>query len=160
MCADPRTAVAARACCDVGANSRAEYNYDFEYHGERVKLSTNLDQCMADNGTVCDPVAMKADNPLVNIRPVYNLPYPSQNTFFWTDANCTQTVKVRDDGMIAIVNDPARNPWFYEDTVPFVDLINTVNYFSVIWQRDNMTFEEVREIVLALLYFPSVATCN
>ncbi|KAL7554934.1 hypothetical protein ACHAWF_018496 [Thalassiosira exigua] len=143
MCADPRTAVAARACCDVAANSRAEYNYDFEYHGERVKLSTNLDQCMADNGTVCDPVAMKADNPLVNIRPTYNLPYPSQNTFFWTDANCTQTVKVRDGGMIAIVNDPARNPWFFEDTVPFVDLINTVNYFSVIWQRDNMTFEEI-----------------
>ena len=80
-------AVAARSCCNTGVkqNYRAEYNYDFEYHGERVIHDTNLNQCLADNGTVCDPVAMKADNPLVNIRPVYNYPFPSQNTFFWTE---------------------------------------------------------------------------
>lgn len=105
-----------------------------EYHGERVVLATNVAQCTADNGTVCDPKGMKgehyvmcggsiffvhssaltllhaspinyisvADNPLVNIRPVYNYPFPSENTFFWTDANCTQAVKVRQDGMMYV----------------------------------------------------------
>ena len=135
-------AVAARSCCNTGLkqNYRAEYNYDFEYHGERVTLDTNMDQCLADNGTVCDPVAMKADNPLVNIRPVYNYPFPSQNTFFWTEANCTQSVKVREDGMIAIVNEPDRNPTFYDDTVPYVDKVNTVNYISVTWGKDPFTY--------------------
>jgi len=80
--------------------TRAEYNYDFEYHGERVMLGTNVDQCEADGGIVCDPAGMRADNPLVNIRPVYNYPYPSQNTFFWTGADCTISIKVRSDGMM------------------------------------------------------------
>jgi len=143
MCADPRTAVAARSCCGVSSSDRALYNYDFEYHGERVALATNLDQCIADSGTVCDPRSMIADNPLVNTRPVYNYPYPSRNTYFWTDANCTQSVKIRGDGMIAIIHEPTSNPWFYDDTVPFVDLINTVNFISVTWERDPMTFVEL-----------------
>ena len=33
-----------------------------EYHGERVTLGTNLAQCTADNGTVCDPIAMKGEH--------------------------------------------------------------------------------------------------
>jgi hypothetical protein len=81
-------------------STRAKYNYDFEYHGERVTLGTNVNQCTADDGIVCDPNSMIADNPLVNTRPVYNYPYPSQNTFYWTDASCTQSVKVREDGMM------------------------------------------------------------
>ena len=80
--------------------SRAEYNHGFEYHGERVTLTTNVNQCTADGGTVCDAAATNADNPLVNVRPVYNYPYPSQNTYFWTDASCSQLVKVRADGMM------------------------------------------------------------
>ena len=79
---------------------RAEYNYDFEYHGERVILGTNVNQCTADGGAVCDPDSINADSPLVNTRPVYDYPFPSQNTFFWTDAGCTQLVKVRKDGMM------------------------------------------------------------
>ena len=97
-------------------SNKAVYNYDFEYHGERVTLATNLDQCFADNSTVCDPLSMIEANPLVNIRPVYNHPYPSQNTYFWTDASCTQSVKVREDGMVAIIHDPASNPWHPDDT--------------------------------------------
>ena len=79
---------------------RAQYNYGFEYHGEKVTLPTNKNLCTADGGTVCDARKLNADNPLVNVRPVYNYPYPSQNTFFWTDASCYQFVKVRADGMM------------------------------------------------------------
>jgi hypothetical protein len=84
-------------------STRANYNHDFEYHGERVTLGTNVNQCTADGGGVCDPDSMIANNPLVNIRPVYNYPYPSQNIFFWTDASCTQLVKVREDGLMCVM---------------------------------------------------------
>ena len=82
---------------------KAQYNYGFEYHGERVTHGTNMITCTADGGQVCDPNTISADNPLVNLRPVYNYPYPSQNTFFWTDASCTQMVKVRQDGMMCVM---------------------------------------------------------
>ena len=64
-----------------------------------------MEQCSAVSGkaAVCDPIAMKADNPLVNtLCPVYNLPYPSKNSFFWTDAGCTQLVKVRDNRRLRV----------------------------------------------------------
>jgi len=83
-------------------NNTASYNFNFEYHGERVTYESNMNECTASGGVVCDPNALAANNPLVNIRPIYNFPYPSQNTFFWTNANCTQMVKVREDGMMCV----------------------------------------------------------
>ena len=134
MCADPRSAVAARSCCGSRAPNKANYNHGFEYHGEKVTFGLNKNECTAAGGVVCDPDSMVANNPIINIRPVYNFPYPSQNTFFWTNANCTQMVKVRGDGMIAIIHQPAENPFFYDSTVPFVDSVNSITYFSVPWE--------------------------
>ena len=65
-----------------------------------MTFGTNINECTVNGGVVCDPNSMVANNPVVNIRPVYNFPYPSQNTFFWTNVNCTQMVKVKDDGMM------------------------------------------------------------
>ena len=127
MCANPRLPDASRACCNKGPNRRSEFNFDIEYHGERVRLETIVEQCAAvqvdhnTTGTVCDPVAMKADNPLVNTRPVYDTPYPSHNSFYWTEANCTQLIKVRQDGTVAMVHQPDANPFHEDQTVPFVD---------------------------------------
>ena len=105
MCADPRTAVAARSCCGVERmNNTATYNYNFEYHGERVTYGSNMNECTANGGVVCDPNALVANYPVVNMRPVYNFPYPSQNAFYWTNANCTQMVKVREDGMMCVAS--------------------------------------------------------
>lgn len=144
MCADPRSAVAARSCCDLVEMNKAEYNYNFEYHGERTAHETTRSQCLADGGTLCDPNNIQADNPIVNVRPVYDFPHPAQNVFFWTDSACTQQVKVRsNDGMVAIINSPDVGPFFQSDTVPFVDLVNTVTYISVPWEKDNFTMEEI-----------------
>ena len=148
MCADPRLPLASRSCCNEGTTRRSEFNFELEYHGERVRQETILEQCAAvqidhnTTGTVCDPVAIKADNPLVNTRPIYNLPYPSRNSFFWTEASCTQLVQVREDGFVSIVHEPDVNPFFYDQTVPYVDKFN-VNYFAVPWQKEEMTFKEI-----------------
>ena len=83
-------------------NNTAFYNFNFEFHGERVTYDSNMNECIANGGIVCDPNAVSASNPIVNIRPVYNFPYPSQNDFFWTNANCSQMVKVREDGMMCV----------------------------------------------------------
>ena len=72
MCANPKTAVAARSCCGMVITDRAELNHKFEYHGEVVTAETNEVQCIADGGQVCDPATLKADNPLVVTRPKYS----------------------------------------------------------------------------------------
>ena len=72
MCANPKTAVAARSCCGIVVADRAELNYKFEYHGEIVTAETNEAQCIADGGYVCDPTTLKADNPIVDARPKYS----------------------------------------------------------------------------------------
>jgi hypothetical protein len=143
MCADPRTFVASRSCCGGSrVNNTATLNYNFEYHGERVTYGSNMNECTANGGQVCDPNSLAAGNPVINMRPVYNFPYPSQNTFFWTNANCTQMVKVREDGMVAIIHKPEENPFFFENTVPFVDSVNSLNFISVPWEKDPITLLE------------------
>ncbi len=52
---------------------------------------------------VCDSDGLIADNPLVNVRTNYDRIYPSENTFFWTDASCTLSLKVRSDGMVSFM---------------------------------------------------------
>ena len=66
MCADPNTLAAARSCCDADGNRIASYNYKFEYHGERISYSTNEAQCAADGLSVCDPIQVIAEAPLVS----------------------------------------------------------------------------------------------
>lgn len=147
MCANPLIASAARSCCDIEAIDVAEYNYKMEYHGERTLFASNSAQCLVDGGRVCDADGLIADNPLVNIRTNYDEIYPSKNTFFWTDAPCTLSLKVRFDGMVAIIHEPWGSPFFDDKTVPYVDINNTITYFNVPWKRDNITSEEL---------FPSV----
>ena len=69
--------------------------------------------------------------------------YPSENTFFWTDAPCAQQVKVRVDGMVTIVHNPTVNPFVQDERVPFVDVDNSISFISVPWERDPVTGKEV-----------------
>ena len=59
---------------------RAEYSFNFEYHGERVSLATNLEPCLGDGRSVCDPIAMKTGE--------YQI--PTQNTELHEDKNGNQ----------------------------------------------------------------------
>lgn len=114
-----------------------------EYHGERTLFSTCERQCSTDGGRVCDSNGLIADNPLVNIRTMYDNIHPSENTMFWTDASCTLSLKVRGDGKVAIIHEPATNLFFEDETVPYVDMNNTISFFTVTWEKDVMTFEEL-----------------
>lgn len=114
-----------------------------EYHGERTLFDSSELQCSTDGGRVCDSNGLIADNPAVNIRTTYDNIYPSQNTMFWTDASCTLALKVRADGKVAILHEPAANPFFEDETVPYVDINNTITFFTVTWEKHEMTFEEL-----------------
>lgn len=73
-------------------------------------------------------------------RAPYNFVYPSQNTFFWTDSSCTQYVRVRSDGMVALINEPAPNADVADEyTVPFVSIDRSVTYITMPWLQDIYT---------------------
>lgn len=114
-----------------------------EFHGERTLFATTELQCTTDGGRVCDANNLIADNPAVNIRTTYDNIFPSQNTMFWTDASCTLSLKVRADGLVAIIHKPAINPFFEDETVPYVDANNTITFIKVPWETDSMTAEEI-----------------
>eukprot|EP00804_Cyclotella_cryptica_P005395 CCRYP_017085-RA/>CCRYP_017085-RA protein AED:0.06 eAED:0.06 QI:162/1/1/1/1/0.96/28/3961/2317 len=142
MCANPKTAAAARSCCDAEGNKIATYNYKFEYHGERLTAATNEEQCVADGMSVCDPTKLIAEKPLIIGRPSYNFVFPSQNTFFWTNTLCTQYVKIRNDGMVAIIHDATKNTAVQnENVVPFVSLDSSVTYITLPWPQDMYTLD-------------------
>ena len=92
---------------------------------------------------MCDSNGLIADNPVVNIRTTYDNIYPSSNTMFWTNSSCTFSLKVRADGLVAIIHEPAANPYFEDKTVPYVDVNNTITYIRVPWKKNNLTFEEM-----------------
>lgn len=114
-----------------------------EFHGERTLFATTELQCTTDGGRVCDSNGLIADNPAVNIRTTYDNIFPSQNTMFWTDASCTLSLKVRADGLVAIIHNPAANPFFEDETVPYVDANNTITFIKVPWEKDALTAEEI-----------------
>ena len=123
-----------------------------EFHGERTLFDTTELLCTTDGGRVCDANSLTADNPAVNIRTTYDNVYPSQNTMFWTDASCDLSLKVRADGLVAIIHEPATNVFFDDETVPYVDIDNTITFIRVPWETDDMTSEEI---------FPTVSnTCG
>lgn len=68
--------------------------------------------------------------------------YPSQNTFYWTDSACTQYVRVRSDGMVALIHEPVSNALVAnEKVVPFVSLDSSVTYITMPWLQDIYTLE-------------------
>lgn len=72
----------------------------------------------------------------------YNFVFPSRNTFFWTGALCTQYVKIRNDGLVAIINDPVKNTAVQnENVVPFVSLDSSVTWITLPWPQDMYTLD-------------------
>ena len=72
----------------------------------------------------------------------YNYVYPSQNTFYWTDAACTQYAKIKSDGSMAIINDPAKNTKVQNaKTVPFLSPESSVTYITMPWLQDIYTLD-------------------
>ena len=143
MCAHPKLPVAGNICCGLTEDDRAHYNYRMEYHVETVTAQTNKVKCEAAGLFVCDPNYLSPRDPDVQIEITYNDISPTLNKFFWTDASCTQKIKVRDDGMVALIHNPTPNPSVSEKTVSHVDLKKGVTFIKVPWERSSMTGEEV-----------------
>ena len=141
MCADPRLEEASRLCCIDGIG---QYSYKFEYHGELLNYATNEAQCLADGGTLCDPLVLQAYTyRMASTRTRYDRLNTDTNLFFWTSDPCEQQVKVRSDGLIAFVHKPKFNPDVYDDTVPYVDYDFASTFIKLPWQKDPVTHSEI-----------------
>ena len=115
MCANPILPVASEACCSIG-NVYATRNSN--YSGERMTLETAEDRCSEASKEIC-----------YGFDKVNGELYLNRG-FFWTGTSCLLRVKIRRDGMIAIVHQPS-------------DLSGQVlhmnggndNYFKAYWGR-------------------------
>jgi hypothetical protein len=115
MCADPGIPVASEACCSIG-NNRAARNS--KYSGERVLFTTAQARCTEVSKEICDFYSVDGE-------------YYLNTGYFWTADSCLLRVKVKRDGMVAIVHQPSD----FLERVAHVSEDNT-NYFRVFWDRD------------------------
>jgi hypothetical protein len=120
ICADPRMAIGAEACCATAAATSA--TQDCKYHGERMTFGTATQRCANKVGgaqSVCDftTVTEKCDQtPLL--------------ANMWTSASCNVQAKVSKEGRVAIVHDtPAASTRLHV-------LPKTKNFFRVLWGGD------------------------
>jgi uncharacterized protein (DUF1501 family) len=128
MCADPTQPVATNTCCPNGSSK-----ISCKYHGERVTYATNNNLC-SGNGGVC-PAGTNdvADSNSCLGQTAYNVAAPKYNHFQWTEGSCTTKVKVRLDGMLALVHFPESA----NKVVKYVENgVGNMNYFHVPWPRD------------------------
>ena len=114
ICADPRLPVASEACCSVGENYASRNS---KYSGERVTLERAESRCADVSKEVCD--FYKVDGP-----------GHLNSGHFWTSDSCILQVKVKQDGMVAIVHKPSD---FFELELHVSD--NNENYFKVYWGK-------------------------
>ena len=90
-CANPLLPVASEACCSSGSTTATRNHI---YDGERLTYDTAKARCIDQSKNSCDFYEVSGDsNKLSN--------------FFWTTDECLVRVKVKPDGMAALVYEPS-----------------------------------------------------
>lgn len=147
MCAHPQMAVASPTCCDLPFDGRIVEDVSVtpcRYIGDRVTYSSNEAICSSLGGYACDPKrTAQGDsgyNDCLSERKATQSRH-HDNTWYWTTETCGIQVKVLSNGLLAVVHDPnhTRNVYGkdYEPYVSsYVNLTETVSYFSVHWQKN------------------------
>ena len=128
--------VATTTCCPNGGSS-AEISC--KYTGEYVVFDTNTNRCGTDND-VCSggTNAISSQNCVNQIR--YHSRWPMGNHFQWTKGSCDMKVKVRLDGMVAMIHEAEG----FANQVKYVSQgLGNMNFFSVPWPRDNYVKDEL-----------------
>ena len=152
MCGDKRIPSAGNACCD---SSRPDWATDWSlYRDELLTYRGNQERCpnVHDGSDILSDCDVRRFGPLTgrlrhclyrqNCEDLrgFLLDYIHRTRFHWTTASCNIQVKVDEDGLIAIVHDPAqtKKKWTpnteYPDVMSHVDGTSTVSYFHVQWE--------------------------
>ena len=124
MCADSRRPVATSTCCPSGGGTKISC----VYNGEYVNYDTNTNRCGAE-GDVC-PAGTNSisDQSECPHQTGYSQSSPKSNFFQWTKGDCNFKVKVRLDGMIAMIHEPEG----ISRVVKYVDnSVGNMNFFHV-----------------------------
>ena len=125
MCAHESQPVATNTCCPSGGDSAISC----VYNGEYVTYDTNMGRC-GDSGDVCPGSTNGVDNDDQCKHQVkYRSSAPRYNHFQWTSGSCDIKMKVRLDGMVALVHVPESA----SDVVKYVGLsaADNMNFFHV-----------------------------
>eukprot|EP00571_Detonula_confervacea_P017647 CAMPEP_0172312770 /NCGR_PEP_ID=MMETSP1058-20130122/18549_1 /TAXON_ID=83371 /ORGANISM="Detonula confervacea, Strain CCMP 353" /LENGTH=2999 /DNA_ID=CAMNT_0013026315 /DNA_START=101 /DNA_END=9097 /DNA_ORIENTATION=+ len=139
MCAHKLQPVATETCCQSdGSNSDIKCNY----HGEYVTYATNTDRCAASDRAVCPAATNSISNQdKCSGQTGYNPGSPKYNHFSWTAGTCNIKVKVRLDGMVALVHSVPEAPF---KVVKYVELgVGNMNFFHVPWPKDDYVKDEL-----------------
>ena len=115
MCANPVLPVASEACCSLGDNYATRNS---KYSGERMTLETAENRCIEGSKEICSTYYRVLGELYLN------------RGYFWTDNSCLLRVKIRRDGMVAVVHQPID----YSTQVLHVSNDND-NYFKVFWDK-------------------------
>ncbi len=141
ICAHPKIPVATRACCGIKDKKffdKVQIHADAHYLGEVVSYENNRDNCILLGGDVCDPTSAACTEPFCSHRGIYTRA-DMYHAFHWTNKDCSIKLKIRFDGLAAIVHEGSARP------VSYVDASNTngVTYIAIPWARDAITKEEL-----------------
>ena len=133
MCADSRRPVATTTCCESGLAT-----ISCVYNGEYVKYDTNTDRCGTEEDNVCpagtNGISSQTECPH---QTGYSQSSPKNNFFQWTKGGCTFKVKVRLDGMIAMIHEPEG----ISRVVKYVDnSVGNMNFFHVSLYQEYVCF--------------------
>jgi hypothetical protein len=110
------------------------------YRGEKVTYDVNEQRCNEIGGHPCDfEYMIKCGQFCVG---GFNKQQAHSNTFYWTTEPCPMKIKVRIDGVAAIVHDPVLTMGS-PITVPYVSSDKNINYINVHWPRHRYTGNEV-----------------
>ena len=130
MCANMDLPVASKTCCPSGASSDA--TIDCHYHGELVRYKSNEIFC-GDTTNVCPGETNRvSDQDHCRGQNKYSSNIPKTNHFHWTSGSCTINIKVRLDGMVALVHKPESAT----KVVKYVqNSVGNMNFFRVSYYR-------------------------
>lgn len=157
MCGNPKLESATEACCGLGLETNQAVldrprhaDRPCEYLGEKVTYETNVNRCYDLGGYPCDHVGFFQEwmgNAEANLECMKGIQSNLQNfwnnEWSWTTAPCSIQLAIQRDGLVAIHHQPDQsghnNP---PPTAPHVNVDESLNYFSVHWER-NLANDEV-----------------
>ena len=158
MCANPAMAVATEYCCGHSPGHPRSAARVCEYMGERMTFDSAQDRCnrerpdhVSDEGLgLCDFDRTRTYEPYIDCREDggTNVDILHWNTWHWTTASCSLKAKINADGFMALVHEPDQTIPIYGTTdfppvASLVDATKTLSFFSVNWQKDIWTGEDV-----------------